>query len=221
MVKPRNSSDSGPYIKPKRIHLISDLVRYVGIIWAVASLAFLINAMTETHGFVEFDVIPTEQSNEDLEQRLTVNNQDKPTTVFLRSELGELQIAVERSTMTEQILSRAHYLIIGLAALAGSLLLRPVLLSISEGVPFLAGNAKRLRALALVIVSTALLVPVPPILAADLALDRIGWVGGDAPFVPALYELPLAAIATGLAILVVAEAFRHGSRIADDVEGLI
>ena len=108
-----------------------------------------------------------------------------------------------------------------LAAAIAWLLLR-VMLTIGRGEPFDPANVRRLRALALVlvvgwtVVSFAEAAGTVAILA-DVDLDAAGVGGGPR----AALAFPVVPIVVGLATAMVAEAFKAGARLQDDLEGLI
>ncbi len=108
-----------------------------------------------------------------------------------------------------------------LAAVIAWLLLR-VMLTIGRGEPFDPANVRRLRALALVlmvgwtVVSFAEATCTFAILA-DVDLKAAGVDGGPR----AALAFPVMPFVVGLATAMVAEAFKAGARLQDDVEGLV
>ena len=63
--------------------------------------------------------------------------------------------------------------------------------------------------------------PVLPQIGSLVVLDRLGLVGPGSPFVAGATLTIGPALLAGLLLLVLAEAFRQGERISDDVEGLV
>lgn len=101
------------------------------------------------------------------------------------------------------------------------LLLR-VMLTIGRGEPFDPANVRRLRVLALVLMAgwtVAYFVEATCTFAilADVDLESAGVEGGPR----AALTLPVVPFVTGLITAMVAEAFKAGTRLQDDVDGLV
>lgn len=124
------------------------------------------------------------------------------------------------STITEQLLSRGASLITGLCLLWGALLVRRLVLSISSGQPFQRGNPARVTQLAGLIVTATIAAGVLPFLAAHLVLGRLGLSGSASPLYAHL-AIAGAPLLVALLLLVFAQAFRRGTELAQDTEGLI
>lgn len=108
-----------------------------------------------------------------------------------------------------------------LVATVAWLLLR-VMLTIGRGEPFAPANVRRLRALALVLMvgwTVAYFTEATCTFAilADVDLEAAGVEGGPR----AALTLPVLPFVVGLATAMVAEAFKAGARLQDDVEGLV
>jgi hypothetical protein len=60
-----------------------------------------------------------------------------------------------------------------------------------------------------------------PGLAGGLVLERLGLDGADSPVVATEFSYPMSALLVALLLLAVAEAFRKGTELARDVDGLV
>jgi hypothetical protein len=97
---------------------------------------------------------------------------------------------------------------------------RRVLTSIAEGKPFLTGNAARIAGMAGLVALASLANDIIPVLGSHLVLQRLRLSGATSPIFAevALTLGPLLAVPFLLAL---AEAFRRGTELATDVEGLV
>ena len=96
-------------------------------------------------------------------------------------------------------------------------LLWRVMRSIAAGDPFVPANVSRLR-----LVAALLVVGLSVAFFADLSVrgaiaGRV-WQGGEAE---AVLSVPWFAVVVGMVVALLAEAFKAGSRLRDDVEGLV
>lgn len=122
--------------------------------------------------------------------------------------------------MTEQLLSRGDIAVLGLCVGVGAVLLRRLLLSIADGRPFEPGNAARIAGIAGLIVVASLANDVLPALGSNLVLERVGLTGTDSP-VFAEPTFTLAPLLVAPLLRALAEAFRRGTELAQDVAGLV
>ena len=210
------------YLKPTTIRSLSWLIGLIGVVAAVAGPVYAINGATQAAGAVE---VPVELAGQDDAGRtrvpLAVADLPDGTAVSARNGGSDVELSAEDSTIAEQLLSRGDALVLGLALGAGAWLLRPVLGSLAAGRPFGSGNARRLAGLATVVVLAAGIGPLLPQIGSLVVLDRLDLVGPDSPFVVGVTFAVTPALVTALLLLVLAEAFRQGERISEDVEGLV
>ena len=124
------------------------------------------------------------------------------------------------STVPEQLLSRGGLAVVGLCVGVGAVWLRRVLTSIAEGQPFQPGNAARIAGIGGLVALATLANDIIPVLGSHLVLQRLGLNGASSPIFAevALSLGPLLAVPFLLAL---AEAFRRGTELAKDVEGLV
>ena len=99
-----------------------------------------------------------------------------------------------------------------------ALFFAPVLRGVGSGDPFEPGNVRRLRAIGLL-----LLVAWPVLTVAQGVADGFVLDAADIPGLPlsAEFTLPVGVMAAGMVLGLLAEAFASGSRLREDVEGLV
>lgn len=95
------------------------------------------------------------------------------------------------------------------------------MLSLAEGEPFRAGNTRRIALLAVVAAAASFSSHLPRLTAANFVLDRVGRTGSDLQLTSPDYDPSIGGFLIPLGLLVVAEAFRRGSTLADETEGLV
>lgn len=132
---------------------------------------------------------------------------------------GELTFS---GASTGQVLLTAAPLVLGTAVVTGAaycLLL--VVRSLRTGDPFHQRNARRLMTAALIVLVGGAVTGITDVIGTmALALDGQRLLGDDSPLL-ASASVPLAFIGIGLLLLCLAEFFRRGTQLADDVEGLV
>ncbi|MFC4497659.1 DUF2975 domain-containing protein [Streptomyces ovatisporus] len=234
--------------KPRRfaserlVRRLAGAVLWLGVIAGVAGVAHDINGMTQASAYVSVPVevrttdgLSVETSREtragsqaplaapDADARgvIRLNIADVPEGSWLEAGTGETELRSWGSTVAEQALARADSAVLGLCAFAGALLLRRLLLSIAEGDPFREGNAVRVAGLALLTAVGSLCMAATPALASGLVLERLGLDGADGPVAASAFSLPQVPLFVALLLLALAEAFRRGTELAQDVDGLV
>jgi hypothetical protein len=139
---------------------------------------------------------------------------------WLQAGTGPVPLHASDSTVAEWLAARGGDAVVGLCIGLGALLLRRLLLSIGAGQPFQRGNAARIAGIAGLIVVATIAAGVLPYVAAGLVLGRLGLGGPGSPVgaYPTISFVPLLA---ALFLLAFAEAFRRGTELAKDTEGLV
>jgi hypothetical protein len=228
------------FVSPGMIRRLAGFVLAVGVVAAVSGVAYAINGATHARGWVVVDV--QVRPGAVLEVSGTTSAKAKETVLVevdpfgdgLRLDLpgvpksnwveaaqpGTLKLSSWDSTVGENLLSRGGFAVSGLCIGVGAILLRRLLISIAEGRPFRPGNAARLAGMGGLLVLASLANDILPVLGSNLVLDRLGLGGSSSPIfaevVPSLDAL------LGVPILLaLAEAFRRGTELAQDVEGLV
>jgi len=121
-------------------------------------------------------------------------------------------------TVAQRLLDLAPgVLIVGLMT-AGSLLIVAVMRTIAAGDPFVAANVRRMRQLAAVLLvgpffTLFLSMSVHGALLSDVDLGGLG--------LSVVLDIPWPWFIAGMVVALLAEAFKAGSRLRDDVEGLV
>lgn len=223
------------------IRILGRFLLFLGVVAAIAGVAYAINGATQARAYVEVAV--QVRDGGDLEVAGT-SPDGTETTVSVLPEpefdrggislsipgatrggsllapTDSLELSSFGSTVPEQLLGRGHLAVRGLCLLAGALLIRRLLESINEGKPFQRGNAARIAGITALVVTGAL-AGLLPVLASNLVLDRIGLNGVDSPVLAAAADAPFSSLMIAALLLALAEAFRRGTDMAQDVEGLV
>jgi hypothetical protein len=231
--------------KPRRfassrlIRFLEATVLLMGLAAPVAGVAYAINGATQAQADVKVTVAA--RTTEGLNVRGPANGDSKPGVPVphqpgdrillgvsgvegshsLEADKGSLVLRAWGSTVSEQLLSRGDSAILGLSVGAGALLVRRLLLSIAEGEPFRQGNAARIAGIAALTAGGSVGAALTPGLAGGLVLERLGLDGADSPVVATEFSYPMSALLVALLLLAVAEAFRKGTELARDVDGLV
>jgi hypothetical protein len=227
------------YVSAGVVRWLASAVLFIGVIAAVGGVAYAVNGATQAGGYVDVPVkartvagltVPDDPS--DPRARVALRDASgsggavrldlagKTSGSWLEADTGALTLRSFDSTVAEQLSSRGGVAVLGLCVGAGALLLRRLLLSIAQGEPFRAGNAARVAGIAGLIVVASLGAAVLPSVAAGLVLGRLGLAGSGTP-VTTTFAFPYVPLVVALLLLALAEAFRHGTELARDVEGLV
>jgi hypothetical protein len=204
---------------------LAGAVLFVGVLLAVIGVALVVNQLTQPGGVVEVLVDEQILGLDDVEGlpegtalRIpegasgTATDGTSAGTVTLALEVAELPMWLRG-------LTELPWAVSGIATLIGAIVLRRVLLEIAAGRPFAARNPGRLRVLAAVALVVAIVPGVLGSLATVLTLEHLGASGPPLGF--RIVELSVSPFFLAAALLVVAEVFKHGRSLTDDVEGLV
>lgn len=102
--------------------------------------------------------------------------------------------------------------------IAGAVLLLRLLARAGRGEPFIAGSVRLLRMLAVVILAYGVLIPFLPTLTGMM----VAWPSSaDGAVAGLLSPFSLLPLVVGLLVAALAECFRVGTRLRNDVEGLV
>ena len=220
-------NDTRPYLSSGWASLVTVLVVVVGVVALVGSVAYWINGLTHAQANVTVSV----QVQQPLAQAWNPQGTDwssdsvllprtaLPDGVGLHVAPDSVALTAWDSTLLEQALARVNVLVVGFGIALGSWLLRPVLRCLELGRPFDPGNARRVAGVALVIAAVGLLAPACSALAATVVLSRLDL--GDPAGVAASWRLELLPFLVMALVLAVAESFRRGEQMREDVEGLV
>jgi hypothetical protein len=219
--------------------LLAQACLVVGGVAMVAGVGYAINGATRAEGDVVVSV--SARSGAVLEAPGTTADGTEATVVVQRSHLDGGALGVDipgvggtnrlevhtdpltlrswDSTVAEQVLNRGGIAVVAVCVGLGAVLLRRLLLSIAEGRPFEPGNAARIAGIAGLVVIGSLSSDLLPRLGTNLVLERIGRAGAESPIV-ASPRFSLVPLLVAPLLLALAEAFRHGTQLAQDVDGL-
>ncbi|MFC6083766.1 DUF2975 domain-containing protein [Sphaerisporangium aureirubrum] len=201
------------YAGPGLIRPLAAVTLWIGIVGAGWGVAYAINGATQAPAYVTVPVALSGFVGPELADppvRL-------PDGVLLRPGSGAAELQAWDSTIPEQLLSRGDTAVTGLCLGFGALLLHGLLTSVLRGEPFEAGNPRRVAGLAALVAFAGLVGEALPHVAASMVLGRLRLdpshlVGMPIPFVP---------VGVALLLLVLAEAFRQGGRLAGDAAGTV
>lgn len=128
------------------------------------------------------------------------------------------EVTLADPSVAQRLLELAPGLLTVLLIATGCALIVAVMRTIAAGDPFVARNVRRLRQLA------ALLL-VGPFFTSFLSISAHGALLGDVDLgglpLTAHLDMPWAWFIAGLVVALLAEAFKTGSRLRDDVDGLV
>lgn len=222
------------------IRVLAGLMLFLGLAAAGGGVAYVINGATQAQAYVTVNVkahtteglrVETSGSGstskaplaepDGEDDKITLDAPGAERGTHLEAGTDSLELRAWGSTVMEQLLSRGDSAILGLCFGGGALLLRGLLLSIAEGEPFRRGNAPRIAGIAALTAAGSYGAALTPGLAAGLVLERVGLDGPDSPLSPSAFVAPLPALLAALLLLAVAEAFRRGTELAQDVDGLV
>ena len=229
-----------PFASPRTIRFLAEFCLVVGVIAAVAGVGYTVNGATQAEGPV---VVPVTARREAVIEAGSAGSDGGASTVLtrgvgyewdaLRLDLpgaGEgtwLEVQADAfmlrswgSTVSEQLLARGGVAVLGLCVGGGAVLLRRLLLSVADGRPFDPGNAARIAGIAGLVVVASLANSFLPIIGTHLVLTRAGLAGAESPVI-AGSTLPLTPLLVAAILLALAEAFRRGTELAQDVDGLV
>ncbi|USQ75408.1 DUF2975 domain-containing protein [Ornithinimicrobium cryptoxanthini] len=182
-----------------------------GLLVAVMLLAIVFGAVTLITLFTDREVaVPVALTEQPL---------GSASGATLATTEGELTLT---EATTGQVLLVAAPLVLGTAVVTGAaycLLL--VVRSLRTGTPFHRRNARRLMTAALIVLFGGVVAGMADTVGTmALAMDGQELLGDGSPLV-ASASLPLAFVGIGLLLLCLAEFFRRGTQLAEDVEGLV
>jgi hypothetical protein len=139
---------------------------------------------------------------------------------WLQAGTDPVPLHASDSTVAEWLAARGGGAVVGLCMGLGAFLLRRLLLSIGAGQPFQSRNASRIAGIAGLIMVATIAAGVLRYAAAHLVLGRLG-LGGQGSPVAAYLTVSFVPLLAALFLLAVAEAFRRGTELAKDTEGLV
>ena len=140
------------------------------------------------------------------------------TSVDLLAETVEL--SVDTLPLGLRLFAAAGPALLLLSVAAGAWCLAGLVHSVRDGRPFDRRNPARLAGAAVAVLAGGLLAPVVRDLAGIAVLEHTDLVGPGSPFAVAA-SLSFAPVLGAVLLLTVAEAFRRGAALSDEVEGMV
>jgi Protein of unknown function (DUF2975) len=183
-----------------------------GVIALVALLAILVGALAGLEAFGDDDVTSTVNLEDSAEAAIEPNRADG-----YRLELDQGELVIEDPSIADRVAAASPAILGAIVVGTVAWLLYEVATSLRTGDPFVRANAKRLRWAA----GVALVGGMGASLAGSLsAIYLASGATDDLPIDPSA-TLSLLPLPAGFVLLAIAEIFRHGANLRDDVEGLV
>lgn len=231
---------SRPYASPKLASWLANLTLVAGLLYGVIGFAQPINEATRAgapvtvpvrlrnlagvqagsgRSAITLDKLATPNADpEKPEVQFQVPDAARPTWVPVPMELVLLR--ADGASRLELFLSEADKAAKGLCLMVGALLLSQLLRAVAAGRPFDPANPRRIATIGALVVAGGYMGQILPVVAGQLVLDRLGLSATTSPVYTDL-ALGLEPIIIAAFIFALAEAFRRGSLLARDVEGLV
>ncbi len=204
---------ASPSPRPRRDLLAFDRADRWGlgiVLGVIVLLALYVDLLLPLSGWVDGDGLQLAVSTDVEVPRLD--------TAGLGYGPADLLVTVPDPTTLQRVLDLAPGVLTMLLLATGSWLALSVMRTVAAGDPFVPANVRRLRVLALMLMLGPALVLVGHFASQASLLDTAAIQGLppqlsiDIPFIP---------LVAGLFVALLAEAFRAGNRLRDDVEGLV
>lgn len=228
------------FTTPKMARFCATAGLVIGGLTALVSVLYAINGATQASGGVDVPVavragagLAASGEAPDGTQSTVLITETAPFSDGLRLDLpgveqgswlevdtDSLTLTSWGSTIPEQLLARGGFAVVGVCIGAGALSLRRLLLSIADGRPFDSANPARIATIAGLIVVASLASNILPTLGAELVLERLGFARADSPIFSEP-NLSITSLLIAPILLALAEAFRRGTDLAREVEGLV
>lgn len=180
------------------------------LLWATVGLAFGAQVLEPLSAWVRGRPIEVPFFSE-----VTVPALDKVGTGY---GVADYLVTIDQPQALDHLLAVLPGIFLVALAVAGAVVVQRVMKAVSTGAPFAAAQVGRLRLL-------AALLAFGSVVHAFLALSCNGAILGRADLgglSPALsFSFPWLPMVLGVVIAMIAEAFKAGARLQDDVEGLV
>jgi hypothetical protein len=144
-----------------------------------------------------------------------------PDGTYVDAPFDRVTLNAWDATVPERLFSHLDEGASGLCVGLGALLLYQLLLSVAEGRPFDPRNPRRIAAMAGLLLVSGFSAQLLPKLGARLLLERLTLAGPGSPLTTVGGPFDLGFLIGAMILLALAEAFRRGSLLARDVEGLV
>jgi len=202
-----------PLLGPRSAGAFAVLLVLLATAAAVTAAGFLVIAATRDAADVT--VYLSDPVRLDLNDRLHL-----PGDAVLLGDLIPVQLHVPDLPLGLRLLAHLGTVLLFLSVAVGALALAQVLRTVRAGRPFAKRNATWLAIVAVAVAVGGGIAPAVREAGAVAAVDHLGLMAQDSPFVTVM-SFSLVPLLVGVVILGVAEAFRRGAAMADDVDGLV
>jgi hypothetical protein len=210
---PRMRATAKPLLGPRSAGVYAVLLVLIAAAAGLAAAAVLVLGVTRDAADVTVHL--TDAVRLDLDDRL-----DLPEGAVLLGNLIPVDLHVPDLPIGLRLLAQLGAALTFLSVSAGALALAHVLRTVRTGRPFARHNATSLVVVAVAVIVGGCAAPLVNDAAALAALGHLGLAGADSPFLtPSSFSVTPVLLAVPL--LALAEAFRRGTAMADDVEGLV
>jgi hypothetical protein len=201
------TTSAKPYIGRRGMSFTVAVLQLVAAVALVVAVVLPINQLTQPGGDVTV-TFADDGAERSLDLRGLpegVSVADAEPTAVLHA--FELPVALRALTESSSVLA-------ALAVAAGSW-------SIRRGQPFDRRNHTRLAGVAAAVVLGGVVAPMAGNVAANTVLGHLGLLDPGSPFAFVIVELPFNPLLLAALVLAIAEAFRRGGALADEVEGMV
>ena len=180
------------------------------LLWVLVGLSTIGGVVVPLVEWVTGRAIPVPFTNE-----VTVPELDRVGTPYGR---GEYPVDVAEPTVVDRLVTLLPGLVLVTLAVAAALIIQRIARDVGRGPPFAASQVPRLRVLALLFLAGA-----PGWTIVDLVAKGALLAGEDLGGLPAgvTFELPIGPMVVGLVLALLAEAFKYGDHLRDELEGVI
>jgi hypothetical protein len=202
-----------PLLGPRSAGAFAVLLVLLATAAAVTAAGFLVIAATRDAADVT--VYLSDPVRLDLNDRLHL-----PGDAVLLGDLIPVQLHVPDLPLGLRLLAHLGTVLLVLSAAVGALALAQLLRTVRAGRPFAKRNATWLAIVAVAVAVGGGIAPAVREAGAVAAVEHLGLMAQDSPFVTVM-SFSLVPLVVAVVILGVAEAFRRGAAMADDVDGLV
>lgn len=200
-----------PLLGPRAAGAYAVLLVLISVVSACAAAFFLVVGVTRDAADVTAYLSNSERL--DLTERL-----DLPEGATLLGSLIPVEVHVPDLPLGLRLLAQVDQALLFLCVAVGALALAQVLRTVRAGRPFAPRNPTWLAVVAITVVAGGVIPPILGDYGTTMALDHLGVLDDRFALVSSFSVAP---VVLGTVILGVAEAFRRGAALADDVDGLV
>lgn len=205
-------------ISPGATAVTSGLTLLIGAVAAIGAIALPVNQLTQPGGSVTIADV-----NPDVLDAFDVPGLPAGTYVELDPGQGGLTYHASELSWPLRLLTEAPAAVGGLCTAVGAWLLWRILREIAAGRPFHPRNPARIAGIGVAVIAGVVVGNLLQNFATAEVLERTGAGGSASTFGAGLtiIDLPLMPVVLALVLFIVADVFRRGRQLTEDVEGLV